>query len=82
MKLESCALLVGIQKGTATEKSSIAVPQETKRRITLRSRNSISEYTPKRNETRSQVWGLMPIIPELWRLRREHHLSLGGQGRV
>ena len=45
-----CALLVGMQAGAATVDKSMEFPWKIKKRITIWSSNSITEYLPKGNE--------------------------------
>ena len=47
-------LLVGMYYGAATLEDCLAIPQNTKYRVTMWPRNSTPRYIPKRNETATQ----------------------------
>ena len=47
-------LLVGMDYGAATLEDCLAIPQNTKYRVTMWPRNSTPRYSPERNETSTQ----------------------------
>jgi hypothetical protein len=47
-EIETCVLLVEIQKGSVAMENSMVVPQNIKNRTTIQSNNSMSWYIPER----------------------------------
>ena len=45
-----CALLVGMQVGTATMENNMEIPQKIKNRTNIKSKHSIPMYLPKENK--------------------------------
>ena len=65
-KLEPLSLFQGMLNGAAAVKNSMAIPQKIKNSITTWSSNSISEYIPKRNESRDSNRFLCMFIAALF----------------
>lgn len=74
-----CALLMGMQNGTSTLEDNLAVSYKVKHTLSIRPRNSIRGYSPKRNENifhpRTYTWLFLRallIIVENWKHPNVH----------